>query len=112
RQKARVNGKPRQFTSRSRRLVCNGMGITIGSRGALLLLGRGILIMTGWEVALAVVAIQFLIWYFSDDDLQKWLEKCTFGRKSVNPAWDAGRQSDEFEKALKVMGLSADGTDQ
>ncbi|WP_232454907.1 hypothetical protein, partial [Burkholderia ubonensis] len=24
-QKARVNGKPRQFTSRSRRLVCNGM---------------------------------------------------------------------------------------
>ncbi|WP_232450028.1 DUF2345 domain-containing protein, partial [Burkholderia ubonensis] len=25
-QKARVNGKPRQFTSRSRRLVCNGMG--------------------------------------------------------------------------------------
>ncbi|KVL12187.1 hypothetical protein WJ45_34175 [Burkholderia ubonensis] len=88
------------------------MGITIGSRGALLLLGRGILIMTGWEVALAVVAIQFLIWYFSDDDLQKWLEKCTFGRKSVNPAWDAGKQSDEFEKALKVMGLSADGTDQ
>ncbi|KVO84484.1 hypothetical protein WL30_02755 [Burkholderia ubonensis] len=87
-------------------------GITIGSRGALLLLGRGILIMTGWEVALAVVAIQFLIWYFSDDDLQTWLEKCTFGRKPVNPAWDAGKQSDEFEKALKVMGLSADGTDQ
>ncbi|WP_232457531.1 hypothetical protein, partial [Burkholderia ubonensis] len=27
-QKARVNGKPRQFTSRSRRLVCNGMRLT------------------------------------------------------------------------------------
>ncbi|PRH49111.1 T6SS effector BTH_I2691 family protein [Burkholderia multivorans] len=82
-------------------------GVAIGSRGALLLLGRGVLIMTGWEVAVAVVAIQFLIWYFSDDDLQIWLEKCAFGRKP-NPAWDAGKQSDEFEKALKVMGLSAD----
>ncbi|WP_148283817.1 hypothetical protein [Burkholderia cepacia] len=71
-------------------------GITVGSRGALLLLGRGVLILTGWEVALAVVAIQFLIWYFSDDELQKWLEKSAFGRKPANPAWDAGKQSDEF----------------
>ncbi|WP_175911636.1 T6SS effector BTH_I2691 family protein [Burkholderia sp. BCC1640] len=86
------------------------VGITIGSRGALLLLGRSVLILTGWEVALAVVAIQFLIWYFSDDDLQTWLEKCVFGRKTASPSWDAGKQSDEYEKALKAMGLSTDGT--
>ncbi|MGN7981825.1 T6SS effector BTH_I2691 family protein [Burkholderia sp. 22313] len=83
-------------------------GIAIGSRGALLLLGRGVLILTGWEVAVAVVAIQFLIWYFSDDDLQIWLEKCAFGRKAATLAWDAGKQSDEFDKALKVMGLSVE----
>ncbi|WP_423383600.1 T6SS effector BTH_I2691 family protein [Burkholderia sp. LMG 32019] len=83
-------------------------GITVGWRGGLLLLGRGVLILTGWEVAVAVVAIQFLIWYFSDDELQTWLEKCAYGRKPANPAWDAGKQSDEFEKALKVMGLSTD----
>ena len=72
---------------------------------ALLFLGRGVLILTGWEVAVAVVAIQFLIWYFSDAELQTWLEKCAFGRKPANPAWNAGKQSDEFETALKVMGL-------
>ncbi|MCA8297659.1 hypothetical protein LGN19_28105 [Burkholderia sp. AU30198] len=86
------------------------LGVTIGARGALLWLGRSVLILTGWEVAVAVVAIQFMIWYFSDDELQTWLEKCAFGRKPANPAWDAGKQSNEFETALKVMGLSADGT--
>jgi hypothetical protein len=86
-------------------------GVAIGSRGALLLLGRGVLIMTGWEVALGVVAIQFLTWYFSDDDLQTWLEKCAFGLKPANPAWDAGRQREEFDKALKLTGLSAQQAD-
>lgn len=47
------------------------------------------------------------MWYFSDDDLQTWLEKCAFGLKPANPDWDAGKQHEEFDKALKLMDLSA-----
>jgi hypothetical protein len=45
-------------------------GVVVGARGGLLLLGRAILFLTGWEVFVAVTAIQVLIWVFSDDDLQ------------------------------------------
>ncbi|VWD29508.1 hypothetical protein BLA17378_07214 [Burkholderia aenigmatica] len=87
-------------------------GVAVGWRAGLMVLGRGVLIMAGWEVAVAAVIIQFLIWYFTDNDLQTWLEKCVFGKKPANPVWDAGKQHNEFEKALTATGLSTDGMSQ
>jgi len=77
----------------------------VGERGGLMLLGRAVLFLSGWEVAVVVTAIQVLIWYFSDNDLQTWFEKCYFGRSPNSPLWPAGKQHEEFGRALKSTGL-------
>jgi hypothetical protein len=65
------------------------------------------LFMAGWEIAVVITVIQVLIWYFSDNDLQTWFEKSTFGKAPNTPPWEAGKQHEEFEKALKGVGLQA-----
>jgi hypothetical protein len=86
--------------------------VVVGERGALLLLGRGVLFLAGWEIAVVITVIQVLIWYFSDNDLQTWFEKCAFGKSPNHPAWEAGKQHEEFEKALASVGLQAsEGTE-
>ncbi|MFL9870034.1 T6SS effector BTH_I2691 family protein [Paraburkholderia megapolitana] len=83
------------------------VGAVVGERAALLLLGRCMLYLAGWEVAVVLTVIQLLIWYFSDNDLQTWLEKCAFGKSSKYPPGEAGKQHEEFEKALAAVGLQA-----
>lgn len=93
--------------------VAEDVAVVVGERGALLLLGRAVLFLAGWEVAIVITVIQVLIWYFSDNDLQTWLEKSTFGKspKYSSPG-DAGKQHEEFEKALAATGLQAsEGTE-
>ncbi|MFM0158913.1 hypothetical protein P0D75_11410 [Paraburkholderia sediminicola] len=86
--------------------------VVVGERGALLLLGRAVLFLAGWEVAVVITIIQVLIWYFSDNDLQTWFEKCAFGKSPNSPPWGAGKQHEEFEKALASVGLQAsEGTE-
>ncbi|MET3550896.1 T6SS effector BTH_I2691 family protein [Burkholderia sp. 567] len=80
-------------------------GIIVTERAALLLIGRGVLFLAGWEVAVALVILQLLIAYFSDNDLQAWFEKCSFGKGQDNPPWAIDKQRDEFEKALAAVGL-------
>lgn len=86
-----------------------GAGVVIADRAALLMIGRAVLFLSGWEVAIAVTVIQLLIAYWEDDDVQSWLEKCTFGKSAKRPPWSAGKQHEEFEKALKAVGLHAEG---
>ncbi|PMS19461.1 hypothetical protein C0Z18_14205 [Trinickia dabaoshanensis] len=81
----------------------------IADRTALLMIGRIVLFMSGWEIAIAITVIQLLIAYFEDDDLQSWMEKCTFGKSANNPPWSAGKQHEGFEKALKSLGLQTEG---
>ena len=81
--------------------------VVVGARGGLLLLGRAVLILAGWEVAVVITVIQVLIWYFSDNDLQTWFEKCAFGKSPNHPPWEVGKQHEEFEKALAAVGLQA-----
>jgi hypothetical protein len=82
-------------------------GVIVGERGALLIIGRVVLVMAGWEIAIVITVIQLLVWYFSDNDLQNWFEKCTFGKSPDSPPWEAGKQHEEFEKALTAIGLQA-----
>ncbi|CAD9224025.1 hypothetical protein BCEN4_370150 [Burkholderia cenocepacia] len=64
-----------------------------GEREDLMLLGRAVLFLSGWEVAVVTTAIQVLIWYFCDNDLQTWFEKCYFGRSQNSPLWPAGNST-------------------
>jgi hypothetical protein len=78
-----------------------------GERAVMMGFGRAILYLAGWEVAVAITLVQVLIWYFSDDDLQIWFSKCTFGvAPASNPAWTVEKQDQEFAKALEKVGLS------
>jgi hypothetical protein len=82
-------------------------GIVVGERAALLLVGRMVLFLAGWEVAVALVVLQLLIAYFSDNELQTWFEKCAFGKRPDSPPWAVDKQHEEFEKALAAVGLKA-----
>jgi hypothetical protein len=84
-------------------------GVVIGERATLLLLGRAVLYLSGWEVAIVITVIQLLIAYWEDNDLQSWLEKCAFGKLPNSPPWTAGKQHEGFEKALKAVGLQVEG---
>ncbi|QTD93119.1 T6SS effector BTH_I2691 family protein [Burkholderia anthina] len=85
--------------------VATDVIVTVSERAFLIGLGRVALFLAGWEVAVAITVIQILIWYFSDNALQAWMEKCTFGRTPNSPPWVAWKQHGEFEKALSATGL-------
>ncbi|MGS1001626.1 T6SS effector BTH_I2691 family protein [Burkholderia glumae] len=87
-------------------------GVVLSERAALLLLGRAVLFLSGWEIAIVITIIQLLISYLEDDDLQSWLEKCTFGKSPNSPPWSAGKQHEGFETALKAIGLQAEGSEK
>ncbi|MFY4702779.1 hypothetical protein [Burkholderia glumae] len=84
-------------------------GVVIGERAALLMLGRAVLFLSGWEIAIVIMVIQLLIAWWEDDEMQSWLEKCVFGKSPNSPPWSAGKQHEGFEKALKAVGLQAEG---
>ncbi|MGS1041538.1 T6SS effector BTH_I2691 family protein, partial [Burkholderia glumae] len=87
-------------------------GVVIGGRAGLLILGRAVLFLSGWEIAIVITVIQLLIAYLEDNDLQSWLEKCTFGKSPNSPPWSAGKQHEGFETALKAIGLQAEGSEK
>jgi hypothetical protein len=55
------------------------------------------------EVSVFVLFVTFVIWEFTDNDMQKWLDRSAFGleRKKLNDAYtNSKRQMDDFGKAL------------
>jgi hypothetical protein len=87
-------------------------GVLITDRAALVMLGRAVLFLSGWEVAIAITVIQLLIAWWDDDDLQSWLAKCAFGKAAQSPPWTANEQHQRFELALKAVGLPTGGDSQ
>lgn len=83
-------------------------GVELGERAALMFIGRSILALAGWQVTVAIILIQGLIWAVSKDDLQKWLETSSFGIAPDSDA-DPKKQHRAFEKVLTSMGFEADG---
>jgi hypothetical protein len=78
----------------------------VGQRATMMAFGRAVLFLAGWEVMVGVTLVQVLIWCFSDDDLQAWFEKCTFGIAPLKLAWTVEQQNEAFAKALEGVGLS------
>lgn len=76
-----------------------------------MVLGRGLLYMASWQVQVAIVAIQVVIWYFGNDDLQNSLNDSVFGvgEKYKNND-DLKKQDEAFDKALVAIGFKDDAT--
>jgi hypothetical protein len=56
------------------------------------------------EVSIFLLAVSAIIWYFEDDALQGWCDRCAFGlkRNSLKDAFsDASVQLQKYGDALK-----------
>lgn len=57
--------------------------------------------LVGWEIALILVAIQLLVWYFTPSALEEWCETGAFGRQRFGtPVTDPKKQEETFVAAL------------
>jgi uncharacterized membrane protein len=65
-----------------------------------LVIARAILIFCGMEFTVAIFALEFIIWKFSDDELQKWCKNCAFGKIKQNRTLSANSQKTAFDAAL------------
>ena len=69
-----------------------------------LLLARAALVFASLEVSIFILAVSLIVWYFEDDALQKWCDRCAFGakRSSLADAYtSADTQMRLFGDALK-----------
>jgi len=66
-----------------------------------LLLTRACLLLAGIYISLAVIAIQLIIWYYTDDALQDWCDRCAFGYQRHHRFGSALVQMEEFKNLSK-----------
>lgn len=91
------------------KLTAQIIGRTLGTNAARVITNRAIAIaafrligmgLGGW-LTVASLAITAIIYWFSDNELQKWCDRCAFGqRRSVEPYNNLKQQQEELEKAL------------
>ncbi|WP_238985238.1 T6SS effector BTH_I2691 family protein [Stenotrophomonas beteli] len=71
--------------------------------------GVWILRLSGWEVALTLLAIEVLIWAIGPNELEKWCASNAFGKraeKKVGSSYATAREQQlAFEKALGVVSV-------
>jgi hypothetical protein len=72
----------------------------LGGWAAKMFIQRALLMVVGIYINLAVLVVQFLIWYFSDDELQKWCDECAFGKYGKRRFVSAIAQVLQYEKSL------------
>jgi hypothetical protein len=65
-----------------------------------LLIGRAIVMFGGIWFSIATVAIQIIIWKFSDDKLQEWCELSAFGNNKEKRIKNPQQQMNDFQNAL------------
>jgi hypothetical protein len=68
-----------------------------------LLLGRALVMLGGIWFSIGTLAIQLLMWKFSDDKLQEWCEHCAFGIKRQIKKLNSKNQKIEFDNALEEV---------
>mgnify|MGYP000645622421 CR=1 FL=1 len=73
----------------------------VAARGASLFAGRAWLLMWGLRLNLLSLAISAAIWFFSDNDLENWLDECTFSKDNPEDRFkNAETQMKKFNQAL------------
>lgn len=85
-------------------------GSVVIRQGALVGLGRWVLYLAGWQVAVGVTAVQGLIWFLSPNALEDWCERNYFGKVreknflsfgGSDPKYKTAKEQEEaFEKAI------------
>lgn len=73
------------------------IGVRIVSR---LFVGRALLMLGSIWFSVGTLAVQLIIWKFSDDKLQKWCEISAFGVDKINRTKNPKQQILDFENAL------------
>jgi hypothetical protein len=79
------------------------VGQALGWAARRLLLARAALVFASLEVSIFLLAVTAIIWYFEDDALQKWSDRCAFGlkrRELVDHFMSADMQMKKFGEAL------------
>ncbi|MFY0478153.1 T6SS effector BTH_I2691 family protein [Achromobacter marplatensis] len=73
----------------------------IAARVAVASVARVLGLLVGWEIAVVLVGIQLLAWYFTPDTLEEWCETSAFGRRTFGtPVDDPKKQEEGFVAAL------------
>ncbi len=85
-------------------------------QGAMVGLGRGVLLLAGWQVAVALTAVQGLIWVLTPNALEDWCERSYFGRVkesnflgfggTADKYGNAQQQEEAFAEALSNVGIA------
>lgn len=82
-------------------------------RAGAMVVGRVLLFMASWEIQVAVIAIQVVIWALSNDDLQNAMLDSVFGmERKYKVVADLKRQDEAFDKALVAVGFKSEETDE
>ncbi|KGT00603.1 fis family regulatory domain protein [Burkholderia pseudomallei MSHR4012] len=77
------------------------------------MVGRVLLFMASWEIQVAVIAIQVVIWVLSNADLQNAMLDSVFGmERKYKVVADLKRQDEAFDKALVAVGFKSEETDE
>lgn len=64
---------------------------------------RALLLLCGMEVSIALLAIDLLLWKFSEDALQKWCRGCAFGKIKNDRTLGFESQKTGFDAALQEV---------
>lgn len=73
----------------------------VASRMAVASFARVLGILVGWEIAIVLVGIQLLVWYFTPNALEEWCETSAFGRRTFGKPQDEPKKQEEgFVAAL------------
>jgi hypothetical protein len=93
------NKFPATFIGRTSAMVPQ-FGSTVARK---LLFGRALVMLGGIWFSIGTVAIQLLIWKFSDDKLQEWCEHCAFGVRREIKKLNPKNQKLDFENSLEEV---------
>ena len=85
-------------------------------QGALVGVGRAVLWLGGWEVAVVITAIQVMVWVLTPNALEEWCERNCFGRVREKNRYGFGgsepkyqtrkAQADAFASAVNGVGIA------
>ncbi|KGW58658.1 fis family regulatory domain protein [Burkholderia pseudomallei MSHR1029] len=77
------------------------------------MVGRVLLFMVSWEIQVADIAIQVVVWALSNGDLQNAMLDSVFGmERKYKVVADLKRQDEAFDKALVAVGFKSEETDK
>lgn len=67
--------------------------------------------MASWQIQVAIISIQAIIWYFGNDDLQNSIKDSVFGvGEKYKNIGDLKKQDEAFDKALVAVGFKGEAT--